>query len=65
MAQLTQWITSPAAAGLAIPRAWVGLARAASGKTLAMSRVAAAASAGPGIYAHTYFGHADGPWLVL
>lgn len=65
VAQLTSWITSPAAAGLAIPRTWIGLSRTASGNKLAMNRVTGAGSSSPGIYAHTYFGHADGSWLVL
>jgi hypothetical protein len=65
VAQLTKWITSPSATGLAIPRKWIGLSRTASGNKLAMSRVDGAGSASPGIYAHTYFGHADGSWLVL
>jgi hypothetical protein len=61
VAQLIGWITSPAAAGLAIPRTWIGR----SGSTLAMGRVTGADKLKPGIYAHTYFGHADGSWLVL
>jgi len=61
VAQLIGWTTSPAAAGLAIPRTWIGR----SGSTLAMGRVTGADKLRPGIYAHTYFGHADGSWLVL
>ncbi len=61
VAQLIGWITSPTAAGLAIPRTWIGH----SGSTFAMGRVTGADKLKPGIYAHTYFGHADGPWLVL
>lgn len=30
-----------------------------------MNRVPGADRPNPGIYAHTYFGHADGSWLVL
>jgi len=61
VAQLIVWTTSPAARGLSIPRRWVGL----SGGQLAMSKVPGGERPGPGIYAHTYFGHADGSWLVL
>jgi hypothetical protein len=61
VAQLIGWITSPAAAGLAIPRTWIGH----SGSTMALGRVTGADKLRPGIYAHTYFGHADGSWLVL
>jgi N-acetylmuramoyl-L-alanine amidase len=61
VARLTGWLTSPAAQGLSISRTWVGL----SGRRLAMGRAPGADRPRPGIYAHTYFGHADGPWLVL
>ena len=61
VAQLIGWITSPAAQGLAIPRTWIGLS---NGK-MAMNRVPGAELLRPGIYAHAYFGHADGAWLVL
>ncbi len=61
LCQLILWITSPSAQGLSIPRTWIGL----SGNTLAMGRAAGADKLRPGIYAHTYFGHADGAWLVL
>jgi len=60
-AQLTAWLTSPAAAGLSIPRTWVGLI----GTQLEMGRIESARRATPGVMAHTYFGHADGAWLVL
>ena len=30
-----------------------------------MTRIPGAERPGPGIYAHTYFNHADGAWLVL
>jgi hypothetical protein len=59
--RLIGWITSPAAAGLAIPRTWIGR----SNSTIALGRVAGAERLNPGIYAHTYFAHADGSWLVL
>jgi hypothetical protein len=61
VAQLVGWITSPAAAGLAIPRTWIGQ----SGSTMALGRVTGAHKLRPGIYAHTYFAHPDGSWLVL
>lgn len=60
-AWLTAWITSLAARGLSIARRWIGL----SNGRLAMNRVPGADRPNPGIYAHTYFGHADGSWLVL
>ena len=46
---------------LSIPRTWRGL----SGTRLAMSRLADGDQRVSGIYAHTYFHHADGAWLVL
>lgn len=60
VARFVEWVTSPAS-GLAIPRAWIGLA----GTKLAMAEVESAAKLKPGIYAHHYFGHADGSLLVL
>lgn len=59
--RVVAWLTSPAAEGLCIPRCWVGLAQA----SLAMGRVPRSRRSTPGIYAHHYFGHADGAWLVL
>ena len=59
--RLVAWLTSPEANGLCIPRCWVGLADGA----LAMGRVPRSRRSNPGIYAHHYFGHADGAWLVL
>jgi hypothetical protein len=58
--QTILWATSPDS-GLEIPRVWVGL----RGSVLAMGPVGAAKTVSPGIYAHHYFGHADGAWLVL
>ncbi len=49
-AQLVAWLSSPAA-GLSIPRTWVGLA----GTRLAMGTVAGADARRPGIYAHHYY----------
>jgi hypothetical protein len=60
VARFIEWATSRAL-GLAIPRTWIGLA----GANLAMAEVETAAKPRPGIYAHHYFGHADGAWLVL
>ena len=60
VARFTEWATSPAS-GLAIPRTWIGLA----GTKLAMAEVESAAKLKPGVYAHHYFGHADGSLLVL
>ena len=53
-------MTSPASS-LAIPRTWIGFA----GTKLAMAEVESAAKLKPGVYAHHYFGHADGSLLVL
>jgi peptidoglycan hydrolase-like protein with peptidoglycan-binding domain len=61
IARLIAWITSSSTQGLSIPRTWAGL----SGNTLAMGRGSGADRLKPGIYAHTYFSHADGAWLVL
>jgi len=58
---LVRWLTSPEAEGLCIPRCWVGLTDGA----MAMGRVPRSRRRNPGIYAHHYFGHADGAWLVL
>lgn len=57
---LTEWLTSEES-GLQIPRTWRGL----SGKKLAFGRINGAEKRSPGIYAHYYFGHADGCWLTL
>jgi hypothetical protein len=60
VARFIEWVTSRAS-GLAIPRTWIGLA----GSKLAMAEVESASKLRPGIYAHHYFGHADGSLLVL
>lgn len=60
-AQLLELLTSGSIEGLAIPRVWRGLAE----TSLAMGRLEDGERRVPGIYAHTYFGHADGAWLVL
>lgn len=59
-AQVVAWLSSPPS-GLSIPRAWIGLA----GSRLALGRIPGGDQRRPGIWAHTYFHHADGAWLVL
>jgi len=59
-ARLVGWLTS-SAAGLSIPRTWRGL----EGTRLAMGRVSDGDQRRPGVWAHHYFHHADGAWLVL
>ncbi len=61
VARLIFWITSSKVKGLSIPRKWIGL----SGNRLAMEQVSGANRRNPGVYAHTYFNHADGSWLIL
>jgi len=61
VARFVEWVASPASSGLAIPRTWIGLA----GSKLAMGQLESAAKLRPGLYAHHYFGHADGSLLVL
>ncbi len=58
---LVEWLTSPSARGLSIPRTWIGARQG----YLAMGRMPDGIRPRPGIYAHTYFRHADGAWLVL
>ncbi|HOF36581.1 MAG TPA: N-acetylmuramoyl-L-alanine amidase [Planctomycetota bacterium] len=60
VARFVEWVTSPASS-LSIPRTWIGL----HGTALAMGQIESAAKLKPGLYAHHYFGHADGAWLVL
>lgn len=56
------WQTSDACPELVrVPRVWAGLAEG----MMAMGRVSPSPRTGTGILAHTYFGHADGAWLVL
>ena len=59
--ELVRLLTAGNIAGLAIPRTWRGLI----GTRLSMNRLADGDLRKPGIYAHTYFHHADGAWLVL
>jgi hypothetical protein len=60
-AQLVQLLTTGEVGGLSIPRSWRGL----SESKLAMTRIADGDQRIPGVYAHTYFHHADGAWLAL
>jgi hypothetical protein len=60
-AALLRWLTSAEAIGLRVPRTWVGVRDGA----LAMGRLRGASERRPGVYAHHYFGHADGAWPVL
>lgn len=57
---LTQWLVSPAAVGLSIPQKWVGV----TDQKMLFGK-APQSEMGPGIYAHDYFGHLDGAWLIL
>jgi hypothetical protein len=62
VSNLLWWMTDPCAAPeLTIPQTWIGL----KGGTMSLGRVAGADKLSPGIYAHTYFDHGDGSWLVL
>lgn len=62
LARLVDWITSPGGGNLTgIPRRWMGL----SAQGLRMGPMASAARPTPGIFAHHYFAHADGAWLLL
>lgn len=56
--KLTEWLTSSAST-LSIPRTWLGV----KDEKMAFGRLAPMSDAG--IYAHYYFGHADGCWLAL
>jgi len=59
--ELLRLLTAGDIAGLAIPPVWRGLTE----NRLSMNRLADGDVRKPGIYAHTYFHHADGAWLVL
>lgn len=59
--RLVEWLTSDAAIPLRIPRHWVGLKK----SRMAMGRLLNGRLPKPGVWAHTYFGHSDGAWLVL
>ena len=59
--QLVGWLCG-SDSGLSIPQLFVGLQ---GGTTLSMGPLAPAKILSPGIYAHHYFGHADGAWLVM
>src|SRR4029077_15819856 len=58
---LANWLSSEAS-DLSVPQLWPGLQ---GGQQMAMGRVPACATLAPGIYAHHYFGHAHGAFLVL
>lgn len=60
-ALLVEWLTSYQGEGFAIPKKWIGLDK----TRMKMGSVLSAVFCRPGIYAHHYFGHADGAWLVL
>lgn len=60
-ARMIGWLASPKAIGLHIPRNWIGI----QGGRIRMGRVDGADHPTAGIYAHHYFGHADGAWPVL
>ena len=62
LVRLVAWITSPAA-GLSVPRRWIGVA----GGRFAMRLVAGAEGVTAGVCAHSHISAAkqDGPWLVL
>jgi hypothetical protein len=60
-AKLMDWLTSPKAGQLEIPRTWLGL----RGGKITLGRTPDGETRQPGVYAHHYFGHADGAWLVL
>jgi hypothetical protein len=59
--RLIDWLTSDAAIPLRIPCHWVGLKK----NRMAMGRLLTGRLPKPGVWAHTYFGHADGAWLIL
>lgn len=60
-AGLLKWLVECGAPGVNIPWTWKGLAN----KKFAMGRTPDGDKVAPGIYAHMYFGHADGAWLAL
>ena len=59
--RLVDWLTSDAAIPLRIPRHWIGLKK----SRMAMGRLLTGHLPKPGVWAHTFFGHSDGAWLVL
>lgn len=60
-AALIDTLTAVPGHGIAIPRSWRGL----QGSRLVMGRVSGSRAPRPGVYAHSYFHHADGAWPVL
>lgn len=63
VALLVDWLVSPAAKGLSIPRRWTGLVN----KRYFLQPFPLAHGLAPGIYAHHHFNadHFDGPFLAL
>lgn len=61
VSNILAWAMAGVAPELQIPPNWVGLK---NGK-MALSPVHGADQLAPGIYAHHYFNHGDGSWLVL
>ncbi len=59
--RLIEWLTSERAIPLEIPRRWLGQKK----NSMVMGRLLTGRLPASGIYAHTYFGHADGAWPVL
>lgn len=59
--QLVSWLCGTNSAEICIPRVWPGLKE----KHLAFGRIHGGNIRSPGIWAHYYFGHADGAWLAL
>ncbi len=57
---LIDWLCSEACP-LNIPRTWRGM----KGRKMAFGRVSGGEKRASGIWAHYYFGHADGAWLAL
>lgn len=60
LALLTRWLLSDRCP-LQIPNEWIGL----ESRQFRMSRVPGAENRRPGVYAHTYFHHADGAFPTL
>lgn len=62
---LIGWLTKQNSSSLNIPRDWIGQRRERGRERLSLGRVKGADERRPGVYAHHYFGHADGAWLAL
>lgn len=59
--QVVSWLCGDSTGDIVIPRTWPGL----SGQKMAFGRIPGGEKRSPGIWAHYYFGHADGAWLAL